>query len=151
MQLPTYLKFDFEKICVTPEGEPLPHFIQPLFVQSTAMDLLFGNSVIVDLPQGADDHRVPAMIDIVPVDADPVDTDDITLVLNGPGLQEGLPGEGPAFGPVGNIDDAVVFERRFAGLGLPAPDRKPEVIADEEQHPPAIDRSDQPPVARGIV
>src|SRR5579863_7655183 len=66
---------------------------------------------------------------------------------------------GPAFGPVGDIDDQIVFEvcplpgrscSAFRGL-LPAPNRESQIITNKQQHLPAFDGCDETFLTRRIV
>src|ERR1700754_2726954 len=105
-----FLRFYGIKIGVTPERETLPDIRQCLFFERKRKYLLFRLSLIEDLSQWTDDHGVAAVIDIVPVCANPVDTHDIRLVFDGPGLQQRFPGMIAPLRPVGDIKEDVVFE-----------------------------------------
>ena len=73
-------------IRVAPKREFLPHFVQLIFLQCERKDLFLAKTMIQRLPQGPDDHRVAAVIDIIAIISDAVDADDIGLVFDGPGL-----------------------------------------------------------------
>jgi len=65
-----------------------------------------------------------------------------------------IPGVGPAFGPIGDVDNEVVFEGGvWFGFGevLAAPDRETEVVANQEEHFPAFDGCDEAFLTGGIV
>ena len=89
-----------------------------------------------------DDHAVAGVGDIVAVVPYPVYADDVGLVFDGAGLEEGFPGVGAAFGPVGDIDEDIVFGPHPLSLcregGLPCPHRKAKVITNLKVYFPSF-------------
>ena len=59
-----------------------------------------------------------------------------TLVLDGAGTQQGVPGQDSLVGPVGGVDHGVVV------IAVAAEDGEPEVIAYEQQYPQAAELND---------
>ena len=144
------LRVYMKPIGIFPKGKAFPDRVQFFFLQRKRKHLLLPNSVIKDLAHGVDDHRVAAVLNVVAVIADAVDADNKGLVFDGPGLQQGLPGKGAPLGPVGDVDDQIVFRQSILA-GLAAPDGEPEVIADQQQDPPAFDGGDEAFVSGGIM
>src|SRR5260221_2972737 len=146
--------FNGKRMRIRPGRKTMPGFRQGFCPESKRKYVFFRDFVIEDLPKGVNDHGVAAMIDIVSVIADAVDTHYVGLVLDGPGLKQGFPGQAAPFRPVGDIEENVVFEggrgtcsgggagRRGFGpgrRGLPAPNGKPEIITNQGQDLPAFD------------
>jgi len=116
--------------------------------------------VVENFSQGIDKHGIAAVVNIVPIVTHPVDAYDIDLVFDGTGLEEGLPGMAAAFGPVGHVDEEVVFGGdggsgagggRWGGGLLPGPDGEAEVVTNEEVDPPSIDGGDKSSMAGRIM
>ena len=74
--------------------------------------------------------------------ADTVDTADITDVFQRARLQQDVPDFPAGNGPVGDVNQEVVFIARIA-----APDRETKVIAYKQQYIPAAISDDGTPVA----
>ena len=65
-----------------------------------------------------DDHAITAIVDIVTIFAHTIHTNYITLILDGSCLQQSFPGDVPSLGPVGDVDQKIIF-----GLTPQAPRR----------------------------
>src|SRR5271155_641118 len=138
MRLTWVLRFDGKMIGVHKEREALPDTFKGLFVKGVCKGRLPVGSIVEDLPEGIDDHGVATVMDVVTVIPDAVDADDIHLVFDRPRLEQRFPGVDTTLGPVGDIDQEVVFgffrsrtraQTRGArlvrrGTGLAAPDRE---------------------------
>ena len=73
-------------IAIFPKRKPGAHFIQLAFIQNGGMDILIFGLVIEYLAQRVNDHAVSAMVKAVAVIANPVNTNNKTLVFYGAGL-----------------------------------------------------------------
>ena len=91
-------------IRIFPEWELLSYFLKGFFLKYQRMDSFLSGFMIKDISQSIYHHTVSGMVNIISIIANPVYANYITLVLDSPCSEKGLPCRASSFGPVGHIE-----------------------------------------------
>ena len=73
-------------IGIPPKRKLLPYLGEPVLLQGVRKHFLLPVTLVKYLPKRIDDHRIAAVIDIIPIIPYPVDANDERLVLDRPGM-----------------------------------------------------------------
>ena len=96
--------------------------------------------------KGAEYAAVAGVVVVLRVGTNAVDAYYIALVLYGAGLQQGFPGEAALLGPVGHVEEHIVFITQVS-----CPYGEAEVVADLQVYAPAVHLCYGAPFAAGVV
>src|SRR2546423_14021168 len=99
------------------------------------------------------------MINLVSIISNAIYSNCITLVFDGPGLQQGFPCVIAALRPIGYINEEIIFQshgvgERIRGQGsrlLPSPDRESQIVANLQIDLPSLGGGDQSLIPGRIV
>src|SRR5437867_619019 len=111
------------------------------FVESNSENMFFLFFMIKNFSLRIDDHTITRVTDAVAIFTHTIHPNNVTLIFDGPCLQQSFPGGVPSFGPVGNVDQKVVFGQpplRGERGSLSRPNRKSQIIANQQIYFPSL-------------